>query len=100
MKVAPLTDRMWEVLKCLAPSPSRPRMTANEIARACGYYSGQPPGHHAHDGRAMAPAQRVIFSLIGLRNRGLIRMANRRDHLTGTAYEITDAGVKYIGDYA
>lgn len=100
MKPKPLTDRMWQVLKLLAKSSLmfRPQ-TPNEIARSLGYIDGQDKGHHAHDGRAMAPAQRVIFPLIGLRERGLVRMTPRRDKLSGTAYQITDAGRAYVKEF-
>lgn len=40
----------------------------------------------ARDGRVMAPAQRVIFSLTALRKRGLVGLGRRLDGLSGTAY--------------
>jgi hypothetical protein len=69
----------------------RPR-TPNEIARSIGFDRGQPKDMHARDGRAMAPAQRVIFTLIALRNAGLVRCVRRSDGLSGTAYELTASG--------
>ena len=67
-------------------------MTGNEIARACGFNRGQDANRHSHNGRAMAPAQRVIFPLIGLKQRGLVGTASRRDGLSGGAFVLTEEG--------
>lgn len=90
-----MTDRMRQVLDALARLEARGRVpaSANEIAYEIGFTSGQP-GHHmtARDGRGMAPAQRVIFSLTALRKRGLVGLGRRLDGLSGTAYRLTATG--------
>jgi hypothetical protein len=88
---------MLEVLRALHKSARA--MTGNEIARACGYDRGQNANRHAHDGRAMGPAQRVIFPLIGLRSRGLVGHASRRDGLSGGAFILTDRGRAFCREY-
>lgn len=93
-----LTERMIEILRTLAPSPGLPTLTPNQIARAAGYWTGQDGGKHAHDGRAMAPAQRVIFPLTSLRKAGLVVMVRRTDGLSGTAYTLTEKGIRTVRD--
>lgn len=67
--------------------------TANVIAYEIGFTRGQEGDHkHARDGRRMAPAQRVIFSLTALRRLGLVDFGPRRDGLSGTAYRLTPEG--------
>lgn len=93
------TPRMLEVLRalstCSRTNGHRISMTPNDLARACGFDRGQAKHKHAHDGRAMAPAQRVIFPLIGLRERGLVTFGRRTDGLSGTAYCLTEAGSNF-----
>jgi hypothetical protein len=91
------TPHMLEVLRALFKSGRS--MTGNEIARACGHVRGQDQNRHAHDGRAMAPAQRVIFPLIGLRSRGLVGHANRRDGLSGGAFILTAKGLDFCKEH-
>lgn len=85
------TPRMLEVLRALVKADGR-SMTGNQIARACGFDLGQDKSKHSHNGRAMAPAQRVIFAIIGLRKRGLVGYGTRRDKLSGTAFVLTGTG--------
>ncbi len=85
------TPRMLEVLRALVKADGR-SMTGNELGRACGLDLGQDRGKHSHNGRAMGPAQRVIFALIGLRKRGLVGYGSRRDRLSGAAYVLTGTG--------
>jgi hypothetical protein len=90
------TPRMLEILRALAwasrGNGHRVSMTPNHIATACGLNRGQDKNKHSRDGRAMAPAQRVIFPLTALRKRGLVVMGSRSDGLSGTAYSLTKAG--------
>lgn len=92
----PLTPRMESVLCALDHADKsqtyRGRMTANEIARHLGFHRGQDEGKHSHNGRAMAPAQRVIFSLNGLHDRKLVGRRERRDGLSGGAFCLTAEG--------
>lgn len=92
------TPRMLEVLRALVKADGR-SMTGNELGRACGFAVGQPIGHHARDGRSMGPAQRVIFAIVGLKNRGLVGYGTRRDRLSGTAYCLTAAGIEWCQRY-
>lgn len=87
-----LSKTMRDVLRVLAASGQAER--AATIALRCGFNTGQDKGRHAHDGRSMSPAQRVIFPLTALRKLGLVGMARRRDGLSGTAYVITEEGRK------
>lgn len=90
----PLTLRMVEVIRAFDVKGDHVEaMTANAIAYACGFYTGQDKNRHAHDGRRMAPAQRVIFPLTALRARGLVGFAERPDRLSGTAHTLTRAGI-------
>lgn len=50
--------------------------------------SGRGSGH-----RVFNPAQRIISSLTGLRNRGLVYVTGREDGLSGSAYGLTDMGL-------
>jgi hypothetical protein len=93
-----LTPRMLEVLRALRKADGKP-LTANQIARACGYWRGQDANRHSHNGRAMAPAQRVIFPLIGLRDRGLVGHANRTDGLSGGAVILTGKGITFCEEF-
>lgn len=86
-----LTPLMEQVISVLAQHDPR-TMTANDIARACGYRRGQANGRHSHNGRAMAVAQRVIHPLIGLISRRLVVREGRRDGLSDTAFTLTSAG--------
>jgi len=97
MPIKDPTPRMLEVLRALRKA-DRP-LIANQIAHACGYVRGQDANRHAHDGRAMAPAQRVIFALIGLRKRGLVRHCHRTDGLSGDAFMLTGAGITFCEKY-
>lgn len=93
---------MLEVLRALCGYVKgcyRPGMTPNDIAKACGLRRGQDKNRHARDGRAMAPAQRVIFPLIALRKRGLVDMTRRPDGLSGTAYVLTDNGELFCREH-
>jgi hypothetical protein len=85
-----LTERMIAILRVLDREPCA--MVPNSIAYRLGFQTGQDHNRHARDGRAMAPAQRVIFPLIVLQRHGLISHARRPDGLSGTAYAITAAG--------
>lgn len=101
----PLTRRMTDVLAVLhrAFDDGRPQLTSNEIGRRLGFSTGHVGGHRcSHNGRVMGPAQRVTFALIGLKQRGLVTMTNRRDGLSGTAYMLTGAGIELMStrDYA
>ena len=94
-----LTERMKEVLRAFDIKGDYVEpMTPNEIGRACGFYHGHIPGRSrcAHNGRVMGPAQRVIFAITALKNRGLLRMTNRRDGLSGTAYTLTRRGLDTV----
>jgi hypothetical protein len=62
--------------------------TAAEIAHHMGLTS--PRRSAGQWSGPMNPAQRIIGSLTGLRQRGLVRFAARRDGHTGTAYRLTD----------
>lgn len=97
----PLTERQEAVLLVLlrerdelhACRRSRYPMTGNEIGasldlpdvrRQRGPWAGR-----------MGPAQRVIGTLNGLRNaRGLVGVTTRRDDRSGTAYMLTEEGLK------
>lgn len=87
-----LTERMRAVLATLDKA-GRP-LPPNMIGHRLGFHTGHLPGNAQcnHAGRVMGPAQRVIFTLIALRNLGLVRCGSRSDGLSGTAYEITGAG--------
>jgi DNA-binding PadR family transcriptional regulator len=85
-----MTRRMVQVLQALADE--KRAMTPNNIARKIGFHTGQDAGRHSHNGRSMAPAQRVIGPLTRLRARGLVSMGSRSDGLSGTAYAITESG--------
>lgn len=91
-----LTERMRQVLVVLAKA-DRP-MSPNMIAMRIGFTTGHLPGKAQcnHAGRQMGPAQRIIFALIALTNRGFVRYGSRPDGLSGTAYEITAAGHKAL----
>ncbi len=90
----PLTIRM---VLCEAHGTDRANMYPNENAMKLGFQTGHrergPQSNHA--GRVMGPAQRIIFTLIGLRHRGLIAMTRRRDGLSGTAYALSAKGIQY-----
>jgi len=90
----PLTSTMRRVIDTLRDA-GRPK-TANQIAYELGFWTGQDDGRHSHNGRAMAPAQRVIFPLIGLISRGLVTRTTRTDGLSGTAFMITAKGLEYL----
>jgi hypothetical protein len=72
-------------------------MTANEIGyvanpdakpvEGSGHGNGRGSGH-----RVFGPAQRVIFPLTMLRDRGIVASVERRDGLSGGAYELTKLG--------
>lgn len=97
-----LTERMEHVLRLLAAftkGDHRERMTPNDIAARLGFRRGQDHNRHSHNGRIMAPAQRVIFPLTALRSRGLVALASRVDGRSGSAYAITDAGELWIKEH-
>lgn len=88
-----MTKRQRDVLTVLAtPGFNGRAIPPNDIAALLGFRTGQDRNRHARDGRAMGPAQRVIFPLSALRKRGFVAMSPRTDGLSGTAYRITDAG--------
>jgi hypothetical protein len=69
-------------------------MTGNQLGRACGFAFGQDDKRHAHDGRKMGPANRVIFSVIALINRGLVRRDFSAHH-DNTIFVLTNAGREF-----
>lgn len=67
--------------------------TPNELAMAMGIERTARRARGPWSG-LMAPAQHIIGTLNGLRGRGLVGTAGRRDRKSGTAYALTDAGLE------
>lgn len=111
----PLSDNMQGVLKMLlkihggerwyAPCDfHRYPATPNEIAIEMGIHEG---GRRHGNGAAirswsghMAPAQRIISGLTGLRYRGLISLESRPDKRMGSAYALTFEGFERARELA
>jgi hypothetical protein len=101
MSDRPLAERQQQILVVLLEhgEVGYYGMTANDIAYTLGFKDG---GRRHGNGAAarggwsgfMPPSNRVISSLRGLRDRGLVRLAARRDGLSGTADALTDEGRK------
>lgn len=94
-KPRPLSPLMVRCLEVMADGGS---MTGNDIGHAAGArrirrQRGPWSGYQG-------PAQQVIPCLTALEARGLIRNAERRDGLSGTAYRITDAGRAALAEIA
>lgn len=60
-----------------------------DIAYEMGF---QPEPSRGRSARVFSPAQKIIGPLTGLRGRGLVGTAARRDGLSGTAYVLTVEG--------
>lgn len=97
-----LTDRMIGVLFVLAEERENggynPALTGNDIALALGFQHGGRRRGSGAAGRGgwsgwMAPANRVIYTVNGLRKRGLVSFSHRPDGMSGTADRITDEGL-------
>lgn len=70
-------------------------MTAAALGFALGFRPGD--ARHGNHGtgnvaRVMSPAVHVTPAITGLQRRKLVRLAPRRDGLSGTAHGLTDAG--------
>jgi hypothetical protein len=96
MSSAPLSELMVGVLRALRDAGARGEfaLTPNRIAidmgldnevRRLGKGSGSWTGY-------MGPAQRIIFPLNALHNRGYVGRRRRPGGRSGTAYGITNAG--------
>lgn len=104
-----MTERMLGILRVLAAEARRDpplsgAMTCNAIGSALGFRHGGRPSEYgvryARDGRVMGPANRVNFAVTRLVDLGLVRFAHRPDGMSGTAYEITEAGLRAAEDGA
>lgn len=99
MSERPLTERMLGVLRVLDANRDRygpQQMTPNEIGHRLGFTHGMHGDRYSHNGKRMGAANRVNFALTALVRRGLIAWCPRRDGLSGTAYYITDEGVRAL----
>ena len=95
MTERPVTERQEKILVWLLDNGTSPPsriaygIGMNKLPRieGSGSGAGRGSGH-----RVFNPAQRIISSLVGLRNRGLVGMTGRSDGMSGTAYGLTEPG--------